>query len=313
MVLGVCRRILHHPDDADDAFQATYLVLLRKACSLRRPEQLGPWLYGVSYRTALHARTSRRRHQARQRQVPDMPAAEPPPDPAWRDLRLVLDAEIARLPEKYRVPFVLCYLEGQTYDTIGRRLGCPLGTVSTRLTRARALLRERLTRRGVVLSVAVLTTLLTEQATAAVPTALVVDTVAAAVLVVGGAAGVVPAPVAALTEGVIPTMFLTQMKTVTTLLVVATLVRSSGVLAYRSTAADPSDGRRLVAGSADGTLRLWDPVSGKSIAVRPQKAGGGGRAAGLTGQRMRLPTPPAKPVGGLGPVFVLRPLAAFGR
>src|SRR5262249_31616689 len=144
--------------DAEDAFQATFLILVRKAGSLGRPELLGNWLYGVAYRTAARARAEATRR--RFREVPlidrDLPAKESTPDGVWRDLRPVLDEEINRLPDKYRAPFVLCYLEGKTNEEAARQLGCPLGTVLSRLARARERLRLRLTSRGLTLSVGLL-------------------------------------------------------------------------------------------------------------------------------------------------------------
>src|SRR5262245_43708802 len=109
MVLGVCRRVLRDPHDADDVFQATFLVLVRKAASLRRPERLGNWLYGVAYRIALQARAGAARRRARERPVEDMPAVAPVDAKVWDELRPLLDEEINRLPEKYRCPVVLCY------------------------------------------------------------------------------------------------------------------------------------------------------------------------------------------------------------
>jgi RNA polymerase sigma factor (sigma-70 family) len=239
MVLGVCRRILRDAHEADDAFQATFLVLVRKAAGLRRPEQLGPWLYGVAYRTALHARASRRRLPILERQVRDMAGPEPTPDTVWRELRLVLDEEIAHLPERYRAPFVLCYLEGKTYEEIGRSLGWPKGTVSTRLTRARDLLRQRLSRRGIAVPAALFTGIIARDASGAVPTALVVDTVHGAALVAAGnGVATLPAPILALTEGVCQTMVVTKLQTVTTLLLIVALTAGAGTLAYCTAAAD---------------------------------------------------------------------------
>src|SRR5436309_15855489 len=115
MVLGVCRRVLRTDRDADDVFQATFLVLVRKAASLRRPELLGNCLYGVAYRIALRARAAAARQPALGRQVEEMPAAEAVDEKVWDELRPVLDEEVNRLPEKYRAPVVLCHLEGKTY------------------------------------------------------------------------------------------------------------------------------------------------------------------------------------------------------
>jgi RNA polymerase sigma factor (sigma-70 family) len=154
MVLGVCRRVLRHPQDAEDAFQATFLVLARKARSVGQPERLSSWLYGVAYRTALKARS---RALARRREVPVTDVSAPQPsDPVLTEVREALDEELNRLPERFRTPLVLCYLEGKSTQDAARELGCPKGTVLSRLARGRDRLRRRLVRRGLVLTGAAL-------------------------------------------------------------------------------------------------------------------------------------------------------------
>jgi RNA polymerase sigma factor (sigma-70 family) len=238
MVLNVCLRILHDLHDAEDAFQATFLVLARKAGAIRRRERLGPWLHGVAQRTALKARSNAARWQEIE-SAADGSAAEPLSELAWRELRLVLDEEIGRLPTRYRAPVILCYLEGLSYAEAARQLGCPAGTVSGRLARARELLRGRLARRGFGLSAALLGTLLPASASAAVPVPLLDATVQAAAHVTRQtlAAGIVTAPVAALAEGVIQAMLWTKLKITVAVLVVAGLAGASG-LVYRTQAAD---------------------------------------------------------------------------
>jgi RNA polymerase sigma factor (sigma-70 family) len=150
MVLSVCRRVLRNGHDAEDAFQATFLVMIEKAQRLRRPELLANWLYGVAYRTALHARQRAARRSEREREAVAM-SSDPAGDPSVesRELRRVLDEELLRLPDKYRAPLVLCYLEGKTNEEAARQLGWPSGSMSYRLARGRELLRERLqTRMG---------------------------------------------------------------------------------------------------------------------------------------------------------------------
>lgn len=166
MVLAVCRRVLHDLHDAEDAFQATFLVLVRKAADIRTRTSVGSWLHGVAYRIALKARAARSARRAHDLEIPTMTSSDPYADILWRDLRPVLDAEVQRLPEKYRVPVVLCYLEGVTYDEAARQIGCPKGTLAIRLARARERLRTNLTRRGVVLSATALAALLTRDAAA---------------------------------------------------------------------------------------------------------------------------------------------------
>jgi RNA polymerase sigma factor (sigma-70 family) len=168
LVFGLCRRLLRRRQDAEDVFQATFLVLLRKAGTIARPESLGSWLYGVAYRLARHAQAVARREAAAE-VLADPPAPAGTPEVVWRELRPILDEEIARLPEKYQAAFVLCHVEGKTNAEAARLLGCPPGTVLSRLARARAHLRVRLSRRGITLPTASLAALLThESLTAAV-------------------------------------------------------------------------------------------------------------------------------------------------
>jgi RNA polymerase sigma factor (sigma-70 family) len=170
MVLGVCRHILRREDDAEDVFQATFLVLSRKAGSIRAAEALPNWLYGVARRLATRSKFAIVRRQARE--VAFVEPKAPAPDPAFEDLAPVLHEEIGRLPDKYRMPFVLCYLDGKTNEEAARELGCPSGTVFSRLSRARERLRDRLRRRGLVLTPALLLATLatlTQQASGVVP------------------------------------------------------------------------------------------------------------------------------------------------
>lgn len=206
MVLGVCRRLLRHAQhaqDAEDAFQATFLVLVRKAESIQPREMVGNWLHGVAYQTALKARAAAARRSVREKQVPDLPESSVPP-PEAGDWRPVLDRELHGLPEKYRVPIVLCELEGKGHEEAARQLGWPIGTLSGRLSRARELLGKRLSRRGVTLSAGALATLLANEATAA-PSALVIATVQCS-----GAA--TTSAVAVLAEQVLRGMLLAKLK-----------------------------------------------------------------------------------------------------
>jgi RNA polymerase sigma factor (sigma-70 family) len=231
MVLGVCRRVLHDPHDAEDAFQATFLVLVRRAASLVRPELVGNFLYGVAYRTALEARTKAARRRAKEKQVKDMPHPAVQPEDAWRDLQPVLDQELSRLPDKYRVPLVLCDLEGRSRKEVAGQLGIPEGTLSSRLATARRVLAGRLAGRGLVLPGGVLAAGLAHgAASACVPAALVTDTVTAAAVVAGKvlAAGLLSARVAALTEGVLKTMFLSKLQIATVLLLGIAVAAAAG-------------------------------------------------------------------------------------
>jgi RNA polymerase sigma factor (sigma-70 family) len=210
LVLGACRRVLGDWHAAQDCFQATFLVLAKKAGALKRPEALGPWLYGVACRTARKARSREARRRACERQAARTPAVGHPDDLVWRDLRPVLDEAVARLPDKYRVPFVLHHLQGATVAEVARRLGCPQGTVAAHLARARERLRLRLGRRGVVLSGGALAAALCGNAAPACPpAALAARVVEAAGQVAAGnaaAAGAIPAGASALTKGALRVM-----------------------------------------------------------------------------------------------------------
>jgi RNA polymerase sigma factor (sigma-70 family) len=235
MVLGVCRRLLRDSHEAEDAFQATFLVLFRKARSIGRPERLGPWLHGVAYRAAAQARDAVRRRE-RQREVAEVPDGDPAVAAGWRELRGVLDEELARLAQKYRVPLVLHYLEGKSTEEVARQLGCPKGTVLSRLARGRDRLRDRLVRRGVALSVGALTLALAEKAA---PVALADEAIKAAVLTAAGtAAGAVPATVAALTKGVLRAMFLSKLKLVMAVVMAVTVAAGGTVLGTLQVLAD---------------------------------------------------------------------------
>ena len=149
LVLSVCRRVLNQEQDAEDIFQATFLVLARKAESIRKQASLGSWLFGVAYRLAQKARASAARRHAHERRFAAMAETEIHPEESVDELRSLLDQELLHLPEKYRAPLVLCYLEGKTHLEAARTLGWPSGSMSKRLEQARALLRIRLGRRGV--------------------------------------------------------------------------------------------------------------------------------------------------------------------
>jgi RNA polymerase sigma factor (sigma-70 family) len=156
MIMGVCRHVLHQDQDVEDAFQATFLTLARKAGTIRNRSVLAGWLYEVAYRIALRARTNAARRRDQERLDVSMSATVINPehenDAAWNELRPMLHDEVNRLPEKYRVPVILSYLEGKSNEEVARLLGWPVGTVKSRLSRARDLLRSRLTRRGLALA-----------------------------------------------------------------------------------------------------------------------------------------------------------------
>jgi RNA polymerase sigma factor (sigma-70 family) len=256
MVWGVCRRVLANHHDAEDAFQATFLVLVRKAGAIRSPARLGNWLYGVAHQTALKARATSARRQKRERPAIDMPEpAGTERDPS-SGLQPLLDQELSRLPEKYRTVIVLCELEGRTIRETARQLGCPEGTVASRLARARTMLAKRFGRHGLALTGSVLATMLAQQpALASVPDSVLAATIKAVNSVAAGQAalGLTSPPVAALTEGVLKAMLLTKLKMVVALVLVLALTSVGvsrlffpGPAEPQAPARDPADRKEKV-------------------------------------------------------------------
>lgn len=243
MVLGVCRRVLPEAHDADDAFQATFLVLIRKAASLPWHEIIAPWLWQVAYRVALKSRSSAVRRRASEREAGEMAALETKPENTGnldrREVRGLLDEELQKLPDKYRAPLVLCYLEGKTHHEAAVELGWPRGSIAKRMVRAEELLRERLLGRGVSLSMGLSALLAAERAVAAaVPPVLLADTLR---LAAGDTAINVSSQVINLAEGVIQTMNLSKWKVAAVALVMIGLLGGSlGILWQPGQAADPA-------------------------------------------------------------------------
>ncbi len=251
LVWGVCRRVVGHHHDAEDAFQATFLVLARKAASVR-PRHLVPnWLYGVAQRTALKARSAAGRRGMREKQVLTMPEPEPGPADPWQDLEPLLDQELARLPDKYRVAIVLCDLQGKTGKEAAHQLKIPEGTLSSRLRTARGMLARRLSRYRPLLSGAALAALLSRDvAAAAPPAALLSATSKAGPLAAAGQAslgGVVSVNVAALMEGVLKTMLLNKIKLASVVFLLLSLIALGATQLTQQTAtgqqtqAEPKD------------------------------------------------------------------------
>ncbi|HEV3165054.1 MAG TPA: RNA polymerase sigma factor [Isosphaeraceae bacterium] len=260
MVLRVCRRVLTRPHDVEDAFQAAFLVLVRRASLIRKHESVGSWLHGVAYRVATCARAASVRRRLHEQRRAEMAALDVgmPEEP---DVGPALHEEVGRLPERFRAPVVLCDLEGLTYEEAARQLGWPLGTIKSRLARGRQRLRERLVRRGLAPSAGVLSaSLAAECASAAVPRNLLDATVRAAMRYAAGkaaTAGTVSASVASLTEGVLKTMFLTKLKTA--VLVVGVVATGAGVWAKTDGNEDPDAKQAPAAAAArSDTDRLTD-------------------------------------------------------
>jgi RNA polymerase sigma factor (sigma-70 family) len=242
MVMGVCGRILGNAADVEDAFQATFLVLVRKARSLTSRAVLGDWLHGVARCTAFNTRRVAARRRAKERAMARTEAQGETVRDDWLPL---LDEELSRLSEKYRLPIVLCDLEGWTRREAAARLGWPEGTVAGRLARGRALLARQLARRGVAMSAGALAAVFSQNAAfACVPAPLASCTIRAAILLAAGqaaTAGVTSAPVAALVEGVLKTMLMTKLATASLLLTVVLCAGLAAcVLVYQTQAGEPA-------------------------------------------------------------------------
>jgi RNA polymerase sigma factor (sigma-70 family) len=259
MVLGVCRRVLRDHHAADDAFQATFLVLAKKADAVRPPDRLAPWLYGVAYRTALKARgrAFRRRQVEQAYAAQTSQATHSTSDDT--DLRPVIDEQLNALPEKYRTPLVLCAIQGLNKAEAAERLGLPEGTVSSRLARAREMLRDRLARRGFVVPATAFAALLTaDTLQAAVPPALAATAAGAA----GSSA--VPATVLTLTHEVIRSMTLLKLKFLGAIALSVSLVGGGvGLVAVQAQEKKPTGEKPVV--------KPEKPVGEKPVGEKPEK------------------------------------------
>jgi serpin B len=276
MVWNVCRRLLGSAGDADDAFQATFLVLVRKAASIARRDSVASWLYGVAQRIALDARAAAARRRAHERGAA-MPTEGLPADAARAEVRQILDEELSRLPEKYRAPLVLCYLEGRTNDEAAGQLGCSRGTIASRLARARDLLRGRLARRGLVLTAAAVATALAEDAGATpLPAGLLTTTLKAAMAYTAATAVASPAAVA-LAEGALRAMFLSKLKVAAATAAAVVLLGAGAGWLWPRAEAEPAAPEPPPAAPAPAPARAADP--GRAKKDRPALVEGNTRFA----------------------------------
>jgi RNA polymerase sigma factor (sigma-70 family) len=243
MVLGVCRRLVRDAQEAEDAFQAAFLILARKAAVVVKHPLLAGWLYGVAYRVAVRSRGQTARRRTRERSGADLDAL-PAEDASWSDAGSVVHEEVGRLPDTYRAAVILCYLEGKTNEEAACLLRSPVGTVKSRLTRAREMLRSRLTRRGVTASEGMMATALAANPATA-PAKLVDTTIRAATRFAardGSVDKLASARAIALSQGVLRTMILTKVKIVGALVLAVTMLGGGGAgwLAFRTPAAELS-------------------------------------------------------------------------
>jgi RNA polymerase sigma factor (sigma-70 family) len=278
MVFGVCRRVLGNRHDAEDAFQATFLVLVRKAEVIRPRVLVGNWLHGVAYRTALNARSLKAKRRAKERKAQ---RAERSEVPAMDEVLERLDEALGRLPERYRVPVVLCELEGRSRKEVARTLGLAEGTLSWRLAQARKMLARKLSRHGGALATGAVTAVLTQGAASASlsPSLLTATTKVGLQLAAGQAlAGSVPARVAALTDGMMRAMLLTKLKVATWAVGVALLVGVGAVgVTYRAAGQQPTTLPRNNSGGNG-------EAPGRALTPTPQ----GGRPAADDVESLRL-------------------------
>ncbi len=243
MVLHVCRRVLGHEQDAEDAFQATFLVLAQNAASLRKKASLASFLYGTAFRIAMKAKQTAARRRKHEGQSSARPPANPIDELSWREVRAMLDEEIARLPEKYRVVFVLFYLENLSREETARRLGVKDATVAKRLAHARKRLGQRLARRGVELTAVLSAAALATPSASALPAGLMATTIKAVLVTAGGEglSGLVSASVVELAQCATITLAASKAKIVLICILSATLLAGAGVWTWRSQALPQSD------------------------------------------------------------------------
>jgi RNA polymerase sigma factor (sigma-70 family) len=277
MVWGVCRRLLRCHHDAEDAFQATFLVLVRKASSVVPRDKVANWLYGVAHQTALYARATLARRSVREKQMTSMPEPVIEQQDSCDDLQALLDGELSRLPEKYRAVIVLCDLEGKTRKEAARHFHVPEGTVASRLATARAMLAKRLSRNGRAVSSAALTAMLAHStSSASVPASVSSSTIKAASLFAAGqvmAVGAISGQAVAFAEGVLKTMLLTKLKIASVVLVLLAVLGVGAVALTQRVRADKSAGQPVGDKSLFAERPVDQPGKEKAEAIaQPVKA-----------------------------------------
>ena len=241
MVFGVCNRVLRNHHDAEEAFQATFQILIRKASSIMTRSRVGCWLYGVAYRAALKAKGLRDLRRKREIHDVDAPDPEVTEQAQWAEIASVLDCEISSLPEKYRIAVVLCDLEGKSHKEVSRELGWPEGTISSRLMRARNLLAKRMGQRGFALSAGTLAVLITQNAASATVPASIMRPFVQATQLSAVKQAFISTNVTQITDSVLKSLFYTAVKQVSISLALITGIVglfSAGFLVNQSTAVE---------------------------------------------------------------------------
>jgi RNA polymerase sigma factor (sigma-70 family) len=269
MVLGVCRRVLHNRHDAEDAFQATFLVLVRKASTVRPRELVGNWLHGVAYRTAMNARRMNARRRRKEQEAQRTEETVHPVGGPMDEMLERLDEVLGRLPEKYRAPVVLCELEGRGRREVARTLGLAEGTLSWRLAQARKMLAKKLARHGPALPAGAVAAVLSQGAASAClsPSLLKLTSKAGLQLAAGQAlAGAAPSKVVALTEGVLRAMFLTKLKVAAWAVALAVSAAGAVGLTYQAATAQTEPQPRGNYGTQQGPSVAPAPKVGRPAA-----------------------------------------------
>jgi RNA polymerase sigma factor (sigma-70 family) len=290
MVWGVCRRTLRNTHDAEDAFQATFLVLIRKAASVVPKEMVGNWLYGVAHQTAQNVRATGARRRKRERQVTDMPEPVTQYDNLWHDLQPLLDQELSRLPDKYRAAIVLCDLEGKTRKEAARQLGLVEGTMASRLARARTMLAKRLARDGLGASGGTLAAVVSQNAaSASAPPLVVSSTIKAVSLVAAGklATGVISAKVVAVAEGVVKAMLLTKLTMIATVVLLIVLT-SVGLATLAEGEIEP---REIARGTRKEVVRFQALAAQNPSNAKTTNVAGSNKNADKSIYLVRVPSP----------------------
>jgi len=263
LVLGVCRRVLKQTQDAEDAFQATFLLLAQKARSVRKQESVGSWLHGVSQRVASNAKVAVERRRRREKNVARSDNLEPADDVTWRELKVVLDEELMRLPGRYRAVVLPCCLEGKSQEETARELGYTLNTVRCRLYRGRQLLKRRLTRRGISLAAGLLASIVSQPSTSAATALLRRTTVNGVVRYIAGKTGTMSAEVVSLAREGVPLIATVKARTGIAALLALTMIAAGAGLFAHQPVQSKDDDKKPAAQSAD---------SGKPVPEEKQSA-----------------------------------------